>query len=121
MCCGLFAPTHNSISNVVVSVTIHVNVCVFIHVHVHVCVCVAMCLQCVYNEIVGMHVCKDTCQHQEDGEASLRKAVSLCLSLSSVFFFSLSPCDVVCVVVVCWSCVLIEPTGSQFSPKFPSV
>ena len=61
-------------------------------------------VQCI---CVFVYVCRHTCQHKEDGEASLRRAASLShspLSLSLSRSLCLSPCvvrDVVfCVVVV---------------------
>ena len=55
-----------------------------------------------------MYVRRQTCQHPEDCEASLRRAASLSLSpfclLSLVLSLCLSPC-VVCDVVLC--CVVV--------------
>ena len=67
-------------------------------------------VQCI---CVFVYVCRHTCQHKEDGEASLRRAASLSHSRS----LCLSPCvvrDVVfCVVVVVVVVVVaVEEEGS---------
>ena len=62
-----------------------------------------------------MYVCRHTCQHPEYGEASLRRAASLCLSSFSVFSLCLCLrvmlCCVgvaLCVVVVVVVVVVVE-------------
>ena len=84
MRCGPFAPL-NSMSNVI---------CEYMRIH-----------DCMMSMYVCLYVCRHTCQHLEDGEASLRRAASLCLLL---FLCLLSLClclrVVLCVMLCCVVC-----------------